>query len=112
MEKSLFVSVNLTSKRKGDTMSANNFVVIMKDPITGEEKNLTMPGPQKPAMNSCRRFKRIGMENIYVGVNKKKPAKKKKSKVDTAAFAPMPESEEEWANSLVKAMEIDKNEAK
>lgn len=109
MEKSLFVSVNLTNKRKGDTMSVNNFVVIMRDPITGEEKNLTMPGPQKPAMNSCRRFKRIGMENIYVGVNKKK-TNKKKQKVDPAVLAPMPESEEEWANSLVKAMEISKNE--
>ena len=90
-------------------MSANNYVVIMKDPITGEEKNLTMPSPLRPTQNSCRRFKRIGMENIYVGVNKKK-TRKKKEKVDTAAFAPMPESEEEWVTSLVKNMEIDKNE--
>ena len=90
-------------------MSANNYVVIMKDPITGEEKNLTMPSPLRPTQNSCRRFKRIGMENIYVGVNKKK-TRKKKEQGDTAAFAPMPESEEEWVNSLVKNMEIDKNE--
>lgn len=90
-------------------MSASKYVVIMKDPITGEEKNLTMPSPLRPTQNSCRRFKRIGMENIYVGVNKKK-SRKKKEKVDSAAFAPMPESEEEWVNSLVKNMEIDKNE--
>ena len=89
-------------------MSANNFVVIMKDPVTGEEKNLTMPGPRRPAENSCRRFKMIGMKNIFVGVNKKK--KKKKEKVDPAAFAPMPESEEEWVSSLVKNLEVEKNE--
>ena len=89
-------------------MSASNYVVIMKDPITGEEKNLTMPSPLRPTQNSCRRFKQIGMENIYVGVNKKKSRKKKE--IDTAAFAPMPESEEEWANTLVKNLEIDKNE--
>ena len=91
-------------------MSTNNFVVIMRDPITGEEKNLTMPGPEKPAMNSCRRFRQIGMENIYVGVNKRKPTKKKKERVDPAVLAPMPESEEEWANSLVKAAKVNKNE--
>ena len=81
----------------------------MKDPITGEEKNLTMPSPLRPTQNSCRRFKQIGMENIYVGVNTKK-LPKKKTKVDAAVFAPMPESEEEWANTLVKNLEIDKNE--
>ena len=90
-------------------LSGSNFVVIMKDPITGEEKNLTMPSTFGPTQNSCRRFKRIGMENIYVGVNKKK-SHKKKQKVDTASFAPMPESEEEWVNSLVKNMEVVKND--
>ena len=38
---------------------------------------------------------------------KKKP---KKEKVDSAAFAPMPESEEEWVSSLVKNLEVEKNE--
>ena len=103
---------NLTNKPKGGMMnlSGSNFVVIMKDPITGEKKNLTMPSSFGPTQNSCRRFKRIGMENIYVGVNEKKPRKRKKQKVDTVAFAPLPDNEEDWVNSLVKNLEVDKNE--
>lgn len=87
---------------------SGNFVVVMKDPITGEEKNLTMPGPRRPAENSCRRFKSIGMQNIFVAENKKKRRPKKVEKaIDISS---MPESEEEWVNALVKNMEIDKNE--
>ena len=86
----------------------SNYVVVMKDPVTGEEKNLTMPGPRRPAENSCRRFKSIGMQNIFVAENKKKRRPKKVEKaIDISS---MPESEEEWVNALVKNMEIDKNE--
>ena len=88
---------------------SNNFVVVMKDPITGEEKNLTMPGPRRPAENSCRRFKSIGMENIFVAENKKKPRKQKKVEKQPKLDS-MPDTEEEWVNSLIKNLEGDKNE--
>ena len=55
-----------------------NYVVVMRDPLTGEEKELTMPGPLKGAKNSCRRFKDIGIENIFVEEQKKKRRKRKK----------------------------------
>tara|TARA_R100000008_G_C3505417_1_gene125915 strand:+ start:363 stop:608 length:246 start_codon:yes stop_codon:yes gene_type:complete len=79
----------------------------MKDPITGEEKNLTMPGPRRPAENSCRRFKQIGMKNIFVAQNKKKVRKQKKENIN---FDALPETEQDWVNSLVKNLEVDKNE--
>ena len=60
------------SKRRG------NHVVVMRDPTTGEEKNLTMPGPQRSAENSCRRFKAIGIENIFGEEQKKRKRTRKK----------------------------------
>ena len=86
---------------------SNNFVVVMRDPVTGEEKNLTMPGPRRPAENSCRRFKAIGMENIFVAENKKKRRRKKSEKIN---FDAMPDNEQDWVSSLVKNLEVDKNE--
>ena len=87
----------------------NNFVVVMKDPATGEEKNLTMPGPRRPAENSCRRFKAIGMENIFVAENKKKkPRRKNKPVAAKVDLDNMPENEEAWINTLVKNLEVDR----
>jgi len=88
---------------------SNNFVVVMKDPITGEEKNLTVPSPRSPTENSCRRFKNIGVQNIFVAKNKKKPRKQKKVEKQPD-FSSMPDDEKEWVNSLVKNLEVNKNE--
>ena len=85
----------------------SKFVVVMKDPVTGEEKNLTMPGPRRPAENSCRRFKEIGMKNIFVAENKKKARNKRDTKINLDA---MPDNEQDWISSLVKNLEVDKNE--
>jgi len=79
------------------------YVVVMKDPITGEEKNLTMPSAKLPTENSCRRFKAIGMKNIFVRESKRKVARKKPKLEEF--FGPLPETEEEWANKLVRDME-------
>lgn len=79
------------------------YVVVMKDPITGEEKNLTMPSARQPTENSCRRFKNIGMKNIFVRESKRKVAKKKPAPKEF--FTPLPETAQEWANQLVKNME-------
>ena len=79
------------------------YVVVMRDPVTGEEKNLTMPSAKYPTENSCRRFKAIGMKNIFVQESKRKT--KVKPFVDRIAMGEMPESEEEWANQLVKNIE-------
>ena len=78
------------------------YVVVMKDPITGEEKNLTMPAAKQPAENSCRRFKSIGMKNIFVRQSKRKVAPKPQLK---EIFSPLPETEQDWVNQLVKNME-------
>ena len=80
------------------------YVVVMKDPITGEEKNLTMPSAKYPTENSCRRFKAIGMKNIFVRENKRK-ARKPKPLVDNVVLDSMPDNEEDWVNQLVKNIE-------
>ena len=87
----------------------NNFVVVMKDPATGIEKNLTMPSPRRPTENSCRRFKNIGMQNIFVA-EKKRKRKKKQEKIDPPSLELLPDNEKEWMEFLVKNLEVDKNE--
>ena len=56
------------------------YVVIKRDMDTGEEVNLTMPGPRRSTESSCRRFKNIGIENVFVTEYKKQKRKRKGKK--------------------------------
>lgn len=79
------------------------YVVVMKDPITGEEKNLTMPSAKQPTENSCRRFKEIGMKNIFVQESRRQVKKVKQPLKEM--FEPLPETEQDWVNQIIKNME-------
>ena len=79
------------------------YVVVMKDPITGEEKNLTRPSAKQPTENSCRRFKEIGMKNIFVQESRRRVKKVKQPLKEM--FEPLPETEQDWVNQIIKNME-------